>query len=530
MFALDPMRVREDGGRQIASLLFDGLVTLDRNEHVEPWGAQSWTISPDGLTYTFKLRVHQRFSDGAPVTASDYAWSIDRAAHTCSGSQVADDLAAIKGADVLSGYSCDGGTSETTLIGRSIRADDSANTLTILLTRPAPYFLSVLATTAGMALERRVVEKHVLYGSNPAADDAFLPVLSTGPTGQGGSGMFYLAKSSTSAINSPGSLALKQNPYWWGGSSGRLPWIKTIDITVPSADVAFSQFSSDPSQAFANSFPTDQPLAQYTQQPYYHEQPTLGFHGLMFYWRNAPFNDINARKAFCLAINRVQLNQQVYHGQTLPSWHIVPQGMDGYDSGLKGLDGTPITGDVSLAKHYWQLYLAAHNNQVPPIVINYGYPNNSRDLAVSAWLQNTWNQAFGPDTASIDRSEWGHGPGWQNSRQIVGFGLRADDADPQNILSWFAELNSGNVDGSPQIDVLAADALMRQADALSDMRQRIPLYQQAEQLLIDNVVVCPLYQTVNHYALRPWVKGGFAEDARGLFPNDAWVSGYIAKH
>lgn len=74
------------------------------------------------------------------------------------------------------------------------------------------------------------------------------------------------------------------------------------------------------------------------------------------------------------------------------------------------------------------------------------------------------------------------------------------------------------------------DVLMRQADALSDMRQRVPLYQQAEQLLIDNVAVCPLFQEVNRYALRPWVKGDFVEDGRGFFPNDAWVSGYIAKH
>jgi hypothetical protein len=49
-------------------------------------------------------------------------------------------------------------------------------------------------------------------------------------------------------------------------------------------------------------------------------------------------------------------------------------------------------------------------------------------------------------------------------------------------------------------------------------------------MLIDNVAVCPLLQYVNHYALRSWVKGDFVEDARGLFPNDAWVSGYIAKH
>ncbi|HEX5440593.1 MAG TPA: hypothetical protein VFW76_06895, partial [Ktedonobacterales bacterium] len=87
-----------------------------------------------------------------------------------------------------------------------------------------------------------------------------------------------------------------------------------------------------------------------------------------------------------------------------------------------------------------------------------------------------------------------------------------------------------NVPLAPAMDVPAAAALLQQADELMDMRQRTPLYQQAEQLLIDSVSLCPLFQVVNHYALRTWVKGDFAEDARGIFPNDAWVSGYIAKH
>ncbi len=97
-------------------------------------------------------------------------------------------------------------------------------------------------------------------------------------------------------------------------------------------------------------------------------------------------------------------------------------------------------------------------------------------------------------------------------------------ADPEDVLSWLA---SPNVYG---INVPAAQPLLRQADTLSEMSQRIPLYQQAEQLLIDDVAVCPLFQVVDAYALRPWVKGDFAQNGLGVIPNDAWVSGYIAKH
>ncbi|HEX5441731.1 MAG TPA: ABC transporter substrate-binding protein, partial [Ktedonobacterales bacterium] len=77
----DPAFPSDPGLIQLDNLLYDGLVTSDRNGHIEPWGAESWTISPDGLTYTFRLRPNQRFSDGAAVKPSDYARSMDRSAN-----------------------------------------------------------------------------------------------------------------------------------------------------------------------------------------------------------------------------------------------------------------------------------------------------------------------------------------------------------------------------------------------------------------------------------------------------------------
>jgi oligopeptide transport system substrate-binding protein len=108
------------------------------------------------------------------------------------------------------------------------------------------------------------------------------------------------------------------------------------------------------------------------------------------------------------------------------------------------------------------------------------------------------------------------------------FGWSDDYPDPEDFLTLL--YTSDSPYNTQSASIPAADALMKQADALPDMAQRLPLYNVAEQLLIDNVAACPLFQYVNHYALRPWVKGGFVEDARGVFPNDAWVSGYIAKH
>jgi ABC-type transport system substrate-binding protein len=192
------------------------------------------------------------------------------------------------------------------------------------------------------------------------------------------------------------------------------------------------------------------------------------------------------------------------------------------------LDGAPVTGNAALAQRYWQRYLAAHHNQAPEIWmnINYGHANIDMALAyiwrdildVKVTLTAARMQALPPVSSDFQ---------WLDLRTFI------DDADPHAAFFWGPSAISGASwvalapfgSGMPE-----ADALLTEADGLADMQQRIPLYQQAEQLLIDNAIICPLYQRMNKYALRPWVKGGFAEDARGIFPNDAWVTGYIAKH
>ncbi|HEY7340416.1 MAG TPA: peptide ABC transporter substrate-binding protein [Ktedonobacterales bacterium] len=524
----DPARAYDIATTQAINLLFDGLVTLDRNQHIEPWGAESWTISPDGLAYTFKLRPNQRFSDGTPVEPFDYAWSLDRVANPCTQSALAYYLAAIKDAAMFSGETCNDGHLQgaiTTLIGDSLVPHDKDNTLTIMLERPAGYFLATLANPPFFATERSVVTM-----SGLTQTDYWTTHMSDGKTGQGGSGMFYLAGWT------PETMTLKPNPHWWGRQAGKAPHFSRIILsTINSSAAVFSQFATDVSLAFADNIVDLQPNFPLTftkKQPYYHEQPELIMTSLLLNWKTPPFDDLNARKAFCLAINRDQINEQVFQGGNMPTWHLLPQGLPDYDNHPRGLDDAPVTGNMALAQSYWQRYLAAHPANSAPTSIPILFNDASiRQKLIVTNLQASVSQLFGhPVTLTLF---WvphilGASPGWEYTVPLSLLSWGQDYSDPQDFLSL---LNvTGSPDNTQNASVPAADALMRRADTLSDLAQRIPLYQQAEQLLIDNVAACPLYQTINHYALRPWVKGDFVEDARGLFPNDAWITGYIAKH
>ena len=330
--------------------------------------------------------------------------------------------------------------------------------------------------------------------------------------------MFYLASVEVGESETPDKLTLKPNPYWWGIAAGKKPHFSEIDLLIGNLDT----FLGDTSIAYGDVLSPDllaRALPEIKRASYYHETPSFSVAVLDFNWKIAPFDDVNARKAFCLAIDRAQFDEQVLSGNDIPGWHIVPQGMDGYDAQLRGLDGAPITGNATLAKEYWQRYLTEHNNQAPRISVP-GWGLLPTRINAAKPLSQMWKQVLGVDVPmySSDVQE----P--ELSAQMNDFVESIEFPDPENVLSWISAANAYD------ISVPAATLLLRQADALTEMSQRAPLYAQAEQLLIDNVVVCPLFQVVDAYALRPWVKGDFAQNGLGVIPNDAWVTGYIAKH
>src|SRR5579863_7470032 len=137
-------------------LVFTGLVELDDNGNVQPYLAQSWTVSSDNLTYTFHLRPNLKFSDGTPLTSADVAYSIDRALQPATKSGTGPYyLRYVKDATALAAGKI------KTIIGDSIKTPD-ANTISITAALPAAFFLDALTYPCSYVLEKSLVDK---YGS-----------------------------------------------------------------------------------------------------------------------------------------------------------------------------------------------------------------------------------------------------------------------------------------------------------------------------------------------------------------------------
>lgn len=532
VYALDPDQASDALSEQLSSLVFDRLVVLNASMRVEDWAARSVAVSPDGTVYTFWLQAGQRFSDGTPVRASDYAYSLDRALNPCLQSPVSYFLFALRDAQTFSNEACvNGQLTRTlaspgppllTLIGDSILADDGAGVLTLLLAQPAAYFLDALATGPTAALDRRVV-----VGPSLGQDNRWTDTLAHGATGQGGSGMFYVARWDHS-----GTLILKANPWWWGTPAGKRPHLTEIDLHIFAdplqANLSYTTSAGAGAYDYTDTVPGAQ-IAGLTPSDL-HRVPLLQVTTIAFNWRIPPFDNLDARQAACLAINRDALVRNVLGGAAIPSWHLVPRGMAGYDPKLTGIDGVIATGgDLGAARAHWAAYVASLHGQPIPL-FDFGYQMSSaQGWKLGSAVMAQWKAAL-PGL----RVETYQPPDilLEGPPRVPAYttGWLADYPDPQDLVTLpYGSKSIFNLRHAGLPDV---DALLARADALyrpSEQLLRMALYAQAEQELIQQVAICPLYQNEQLYRVRPYVHG-CAPDALGMVPTDAWVSCFIARH
>jgi len=147
--SLDPHKAGPGYIVHITRNLFEGLVVLDPKGNVAPGVAESWSVSEDGLSYRFKLRANARWSNGDPVTASDFVFGFRRAEDPKTNARYPEMLYPIKNAEEV--YA---GKLDITALG--VAAPDE-RTVQITLKAPTPYFLQVLALEQAMPVREKTV-------------------------------------------------------------------------------------------------------------------------------------------------------------------------------------------------------------------------------------------------------------------------------------------------------------------------------------------------------------------------------------
>ncbi len=216
-----------------------------------------------------------------------------------------------------------------------------------------------------------------------------------------------------------------------------------------------------------------------------------------------PFDDLRVRRALSLAVDREIITAKITRANEQPAYSLVPPGMPGYP-GTAHLDFKSLPMAARIAKAKWLLAEAGFgpNN---PLTFDYNIMNATETKIVSIALQEMWRQV-GIEANLVPSESQVHYNLMRKRDFSVGWaGWIADYRDPKNYLFLFesstTDLNYGGY-SNPHFDAMVAAS-----DNERDAAKRAVLLGQAEQMLIDDVAVAPVYFGVTHDLVSRQVKG-----------------------
>jgi len=464
---LDPAVSGEMTSHEYIAQIFSGLVRLDDELKPAPDIARSWEISDDGRTYTFKLRDDVRFHDGREVKAGDVKYSFDRACDPATQSRTAATyLGDIVGVDeVLAGKA-------TEISG--VRVIDDY-TLEVTIDAPKSYFLSKLTYSTGLVVDRANVESGGEWWHSP-----------------NGTGPFKLGQWDENSL-----LVLERNElyygemaevdsvvFWlWGGVPMNM--YETGQIDVSSVYIDYIDKVTD------------------TVGPFYRDLavvPELSFYYIGFNCTKPPFDDINIRRAFSQAVDKDKLVSLVFRDMAKRADGILPPGMPGFNENLSGLDY-----DVDRAKALIKSSSYGDVSNLPPITITTsgwgGLISGELEAVVNEWRQNLGVEV---KVRQLEPQRFLYHLK-QEKDEMYHIGWIADYPHPQNFLDILFHSDTDNNYGeysNPEVD-----ALLERAGVEIDFERSLGLYQEAEQMVVEDAACIPLWFGQNYILIKPYIEG-----------------------
>jgi peptide/nickel transport system substrate-binding protein/oligopeptide transport system substrate-binding protein len=524
--SLDPQLIEFQSDYAVAKTIYTGLVTLDDNMKVIPDGAESWSVSADGKTYTFKIRSGIRWSDGTAITAVDFASAIGRAVDPCINSGAPSDVSGylagqstnelLVGAQAFLSQSCPPGATAITPnpligIGKAIEAVDP-QTLVLRLSSPAPYFLQILTYPTDDPVPQALVTR---YGFHWASDHL-------ADNGGTGSGPYKLV-----LWDHAGHAKLVRNDAYWGGK----PTIREIDyVLYQDFETAYLDYKAGKGSLV---YPALTDVQEASTLPGYQQPAEVAVTYTQPNQHLAPFDDLDARIAFDAAVNRDVIAHTVLHGAVSPTINYLVKGLPGYNSNLKtswGASGAQaLQGDPAVAKTHITAYAQRHCGgdvtKCPPVQYTFA-AGNPASAAVAQALLQMWQTALPGYPISIQAIDRNVLLKSGATLQLPAEGWIMDYPADED---WFDQLlHVGAGYNTSFIHDPDADKLSDAANVNPDVAQAEQQYQQAEQIHASRVAWIVIYQPNDNFVVRPNVVG-YTENAGGVPTTKTTLNAYITQ-
>jgi oligopeptide transport system substrate-binding protein len=500
---LDPAQMSSPADVDVLRNVFSGLYKFDqRLQEVPDLAIGPPTVSPNGLTYTFKLRKDASFSNGDPITADDFLYSWNRAAAKQG------DYAGLL--QPIAGYQAVADGKATTLSGL-VKVD--VYTFTSTLTKPAGYWYAVVGLWPFWVVDSKVIAV--------AGDNAWF----TNPQTLIGSGPYRMT-----ARSSGQSLDFEPVPAWFGGSTGAISHVH-IDV-LADQDAQLAKYESGVYSLIGYARQGLSPAAavRFTSDAKLKSQLQLIPAGLTFWagfnLQTGPFAGIEpgraGRHSFSTAIDRSALAAAVCNQETAcvpATGGLISKGLLGYVG--DGADSNTRF-DTTAAKAE---YLAWDPKGTKVKGLTYTYDTDPFNKAVCANLVAQWQRNLGVvvKCVEMDRKTYFDNRNGRCAYPLFRQSWRADYDHPQD---WFDYLfvtsasSGGSCYSNPALDktVNGADAKPL-PDALAD-------YKAAGEVLTHDTVFSGLIYGEQQYLSHPYVKGVGGNALYDFY----WTSARIVKH
>jgi peptide/nickel transport system substrate-binding protein/oligopeptide transport system substrate-binding protein len=469
---LDPALVTDNLSDAVAANVFRGLVAMDPETlEVVPSVASSWTVSPDGLLYTFRLRADARFHNGRQVTAEDAAWSFRRLLNKDTQSTRRWLLEPVAGAMAFA----EGRAGDVAGIGVS-----APDTLTLRLERPFAPFLAMLTMTGAAIVPREVYD-------DSAKGYLRAPV---------GCGPFRLTRWEQGNV-----IEMQAFEGYWGG---RPAIDKVLVRIIENRSSALEEYRAGGLDSL-DEVPTE--LAPDIAGDV-HRYPFIGVGYIGFNLGLAPFKGNAAlRKAFNYAVDKEYLWGVLMPGGNTPARGIIPPGIPGYDPDLPGYPHDPAKALSLLAEAGYPggrglpsiaLWVNTSDDnrriaqQIQADLKKIGVSISIKEVDWAAYLQAVEGTATVPGQPQMFRFGWNLD--YPDADAVLRLQLHSRNIGPQGNYFRYA---------NPEFDRLVDQSLSQ-----TDAQARVDNYRRAERIAVmDDAVWLFLNYFESATLFKPYVKG-----------------------
>jgi oligopeptide transport system substrate-binding protein len=474
---MDPGVSSGGNGLEQIQNMFEGLVYVDQvTGEIKPGQAEKWTISPDGITYTFNLRSGLKWSDGAPLTAKDFEYAWKRATDPTTKSRYAQALWPVKGAEAF-------GTGKGTAEGMQAKATDD-RTFVVTLERSTPFFMHLVATWTAYPVRKDTIEKNADKWT--LTKDSYIS-----------NGHYRLVEWKPEQ-----SMTVEKNPNYWGENNGpdTIVWTLFDDIAAKSV-IAYEAGEIDRAVLVGSDITRAKNDATLSKEIKKFERQ--GSQWMILDTTNPPLDNLKVRQALSLATDGKRLNEVVLKDAYFNSVSIVAPGIPGQKKeNALGYD---------LAKAKQLLSEAGYpDGKGWPANVKFTYNGDAAESkAIAEATQGMWKTALGIDIV-LDPMEGKSFDNWRTTRKAQPFhfymsGWGSDYEDPNN---WYNLLFHSKADffyahwKNAEFDRLIDSGLQE-----NDQAKRKSIYESADKIINTEAPYITVYHWARFDLIKPYVQG-----------------------